>query len=157
MALVLFNFQMSPDGFTLIELLVVLLIVVILALISVPSVIGYLDNVKIWTEAIKLQSVLRKAQAIAFSEQVRCSVVLDEMLDRYDILVNGKIRTRYFFEKGIELLPAACTFPVSNGKLSVIFTPEYGIPTKGGSIAIGISSLMKRLIVSAVTGRVRIQ
>lgn len=147
----------STGGFTIVEMVVAMLIVSILASISVPSVSGYLNHLKLSVEAIKLQAALRKAQSIAFSEQVRCSLILDIVRCNYQIFVNGKRRAMYLLERGVGVKPSSCTFPVSNGKLSVTFTPEYGIPSMGGSIAICIGSLFKRLVVSAVTGRVRIE
>lgn len=145
-------------AFTVVEMVIVGCVIAVLSLASYPSMRRMSDTLRLSNQTFEMEQVLREAQAIAFSQQIRCSVVFDVARRSYEVVDSHGSRGISQLERGIDIVAGQCTVPSSSpGKLNVTFTPEYGIPTQGGRIVLRAASVIRKLVISAVTGRVRVE
>ncbi|OGY44681.1 MAG: hypothetical protein A3B89_04330 [Candidatus Buchananbacteria bacterium RIFCSPHIGHO2_02_FULL_40_13] len=80
-------------GFTLIEIIMVLAVIALIALISLPVYQNLKPNLALNSQTRDIVSDLRYAQQLSVTEQIKYSVVFDQVLNKYKIVndVSGQI------------------------------------------------------------------
>jgi len=74
--MLLFNARKNSQGFTLIEMLVIVAVIGIVAAISAPSFLAYLNRAKVRDAQTRVEGALKEAQREAMRKSKNCTVVV---------------------------------------------------------------------------------
>ncbi len=151
----------SKAGFSLIELMVAMAIMAALMAISVPSFMGWRQNLKYRETAREVTSILREAKSRAITNNQEQQVVFDP---------NPGISTRYGMRAGDKAyntnwsdpsLPAVSNWTILDTQVkisgaSIQFTPN-GAASASGTIKIKDQNLDTKFCVMVIpTGRISV-
>jgi len=135
------------SGFTVLELLIVLSIVSVISAFSFPCLLGWQASFLGKLTAQRIASELRLAKIEALRTGVTTQIIFDPVQDFFTY--QGCTSKRVNFPKGVDL----CTTNFS--RHTILFYPT-GTPSMGGTVTIRINEKLLHLIITPVTGRVRI-
>jgi len=111
--MLLFSARKSIQGFTLIEMLIIIAVIGILAAISAPSFLAWLNKKQVDDALVTLQGALQEAQREAIRKSNSCEVELDttdnEVTSADGCLVTGD-RT---FKSDVRMVPNETSFEFS--------------------------------------------
>jgi prepilin-type N-terminal cleavage/methylation domain-containing protein len=137
------------QGFTLIELIVVLFLISFLFLFSLPS-LANLRNILIGKTVVqKISSQVRIAKIEALNQGKTTKIVFDTVQNKY-IYTNSSGKSSH------HPMPDEAILYRTNFPLNTLRFYSTGTPSSGGTITLRIGSNLKYIIITPVTGRVRI-
>jgi prepilin-type N-terminal cleavage/methylation domain-containing protein len=151
---------MNKKGITLIELVVVMIIIAIGALLIVPNIGGWLPNYRLRSATRDIASTMRMAQMRAVSTNTEYRVSFNNpvagsyVLQRNSGGVWGDEGVPQTLPTGISI--SAITFPVQGGWNNAEFNPNSTSST-GSVTLVNTKGTQRRIVLTAATGRVRIE
>jgi len=156
-------------GFTLIEVVAVLAIMAIVLAIAQPRLYGFLQRDRIRRAAHRVAMDLRATQSEAIKQRTQTAVTYLPDSDAYtmwcgdpsdgswSIMQRQSARansTRVYLSSDPDYRVGIASADFG-GATDVVFD-EYGVPSAGGSIVVGIQMLCITVTVDPVTGRVTV-
>jgi hypothetical protein len=151
---------MRASGFTVVEVLIILFLLGILGFWSYNGVNSILEYTSIYNTAVLLASDIKECQNISMQEGVISRIVLDIVGNRYYLVKVEKSPKVY---RAVSLIENVNFGWTSFNKYKVEFDPigcpdmrDVGTPDKGGTIALKSRNRWMYVIVTPVTGYVRI-
>lgn len=139
------NFE---KGFTILELLCLLALISVFIFLSVPRLEVVKEKYELEAEAKKLAWILREARQDAIMSGEPKSVFFYSLVDKYKDHENEW----HSLKPGIKM---AVNFNTITGKPACVFSPD-GAPNGGTVTLISKSRFKRYVVVSPVTGRVRV-
>ncbi|MBP8994863.1 MAG: prepilin-type N-terminal cleavage/methylation domain-containing protein [Bacteroidales bacterium] len=136
-------------GFTLIELIIVLALLAFLFSSSLPSLAGLRSSLIGKTVVQKISSQLRIAKIEALNQGKTTKIVFNTTQNEYIYTDSSGKSTHY--ELPDEVILYRTNFPLNTIRFYLT-----GTPSSGGTITLRIGNNLKYLIITPVTGRVRI-
>ncbi|MBO8159258.1 GspH/FimT family pseudopilin [Thermosyntropha sp.] len=135
-------------GFTIVELLCVLIIVSFMLFMAFPHFEKVKERYELKTEAQKMAWVLRSARQEAILSGISQSVYFYPLVNKYKDHKGEWHELPSTFKMGVN-------FTTFAGRPACVFSPE-GAPDGGTVTLISRSQFKQYIIVSPVTGRVRV-
>lgn len=136
-------------GFTLIEIIVVFSLFSFLFSFSLPS-LAHLKNTLIGKTVVqKISSQMRIAKIEALNEGKTTKIVFDTVQNKY-IYTNSSGKSVH------HPMPDEVILYRTNFPLNTLRFYSTGTPSSGGTITLRIDNNLKYIIITPVTGRVRI-
>jgi hypothetical protein len=151
---------MKSFGFTLVELLIVLLTLGLIGVLGYNGVNSTLEVLSLYNSAVLLANDIKECQNISMQEGVISRVVLDLVGDRY-YLVRVENTPKVF--KTVPLIGGIDLNWTNFTKYRIEFDPvgcpdmrDVGTPDRGGTVALKSRNKWMYVIITPVTGHVRI-
>lgn len=149
----------SKAGFTLIEVIVVMAMMAALMAISVPSFMGWRQNLKYRETAREVASMLREAKSRAITNNREQQVQFDAINQKYGMRPGNRAYSTNWSDASI---PLVTNWTILDGQVkisgapSIEFTPN-GVASAVGTVSIQDTSGVTRFNVNVTqTGRISI-
>ena len=136
-------------GFTLIECIITLSILSFLFFFSIPSIANLKYTFVGQAVVQKISSQLRVAKIEALNQGKTTKIVFDLAQNKY-IYTDGEGKSTHY------KLPDEVVIYRTNFQLNTLRFYNTGTPSSGGTITLRIGNNLKYVIITPVTGRVRI-
>lgn len=137
------------SGFTLTELIVILALFSFLFSFSLPSLANLRNTLIGRTIVQKISSQMRIAKIEALNQGKTTKIVFDITQNKY-IYTNSSGKSTH------HSMPDEAIFYRTNFPLNTLRFYSTGTPSSGGTITLRIGNNLKYIIITPVTGRVRI-
>ncbi len=148
----------SKAGFTLLELIIVMAIMSILMAISIPSFMGWRQNLKYRETAREVASILREAKSRAITNNLEQQVQFDAINQKYGMRAGDRAYSTHWSDASIPLVTnwTILDAQVKISEASIQFTPN-GAASAVGTVSIQDISGVTRFSVNVTqTGRISI-
>ena len=149
----MFN-KVNKRGVTLVELVIVMAIIAIMAVVAVPNIGGWLPNYRLRSAARDIASTLRTAQMKSISLNRQFQVTFPSagsyVLQRNSGGVFQNDGATQTLPDGVAI--TANSFPGTNAQFNTNSTASAGTVTLTNT-----RGTQRRIVVTAATGRVRIE
>ncbi|MGB9682823.1 MAG: type II secretion system protein [bacterium] len=151
---------MKTSGFTLVELLIVFAMLGFIGILSYNGITNSLEYLSLYNSAVLLANDIKECQNISMQEGVISRIVLDIVGDRY-YLVKVENTPKVF--RAVSLIGGVDLNWTNFAKYRIEFDPvgcpdmrDVGTPDKGGTVALKSKNRWVYVIITPVTGHVRV-
>ena len=143
------KYGLTRSGFTVIELIMVLSLISLLFSFSFPSLASLRCTLVGKAVIRKISSQIRMAKIEALNQGKTTKIVFDPVHNKYIYTDGSGISTHHE-------LPAEASLYRTNFQLNTLRFNNTGTPSGGGTITLKVRNNLKYIIITPVTGRVRI-
>ncbi|MBM4340300.1 MAG: prepilin-type N-terminal cleavage/methylation domain-containing protein [Deltaproteobacteria bacterium] len=145
----------NQKGVTLLELIIVMVIIAIGAVLVAPNIGAWIPHYRLRGATRDIVSTMRTAQMKAVSQNMRYQVSFTPGTGENGSYILQRDSGGFINDGPMQLLPRGITMGTTLQNNNAIFNPDSTSST--GSVILSNAKAQKRILLTATTGRVKIE